>query len=165
MHICVFSRAPLTSERELNARARWATEICMRAGRGSGQAMEAQREAGLMATGTRGNIREVLSGGSDLDPPEEREYEESKPITLAEAGIDKHLDESQRAMVAGKIANLAHGVRSDRAANLPLLGESRTPIKQSDTAEMLNVGERCVRNAREVLAEGFPAEPDLSFLG
>jgi hypothetical protein len=72
-----------------NPAKRWPSNIQMRAVRGIGQAMEAQREAGLMAKGTRGNSQEVLSGGSDLEPPDEPE--EPKPITLAEAGIDKHL--------------------------------------------------------------------------
>jgi hypothetical protein len=35
-------------------------------------------------------------------------------------------------MVAAKIANLAHSVRSDRAANLPLLGEFQAPVKQAE---------------------------------
>jgi hypothetical protein len=73
-----------------------ATEIRMRAVRKIGQIMEAQREAGLMAKGTRGNIQEVLgnTGGSDQDPPVE------SPITLSEAGIDKHLADKARKFAA-----------------------------------------------------------------
>ena len=102
MHICVFSRAPLTSERELNARARWATEICMRAGRGSGQAMEAQREAGLMSKGAAapGNANWQRQRGSESDPRCENERDEPKTITLAEAGIDKHLADKARKFAA-----------------------------------------------------------------
>jgi hypothetical protein len=33
----------------------------------------------------------------------------------------RHLNESRRAMVAARLANLPHGVREDRAANLPVL--------------------------------------------
>lgn len=63
----------------------------------------------------------------------------------------RHLDESQRAMVAAKLATLGHGGdrRSDQAANLPV-------VTQPAAAGMLNVGERSVRNARAVLDKGAP---------
>lgn len=65
----------------------------------------------------------------------------------------RHLNESQRAMVAGKIAKLPHGGdrRSDQAANLPV--ESPT---QAQAAQMLNVSERGVRLARSVHEHGAP---------
>lgn len=80
----------------------WSTEIRMRAIRLLGQMMAAQREAGMMAIGTRGNIQEVVSGGSELDPPDDAlpEKEELKPITLADAGIDKHLADKARKFAA-----------------------------------------------------------------
>jgi hypothetical protein len=58
----------------------------------------------------------------------------------------RHLNESQRATIAAKIANLAHGGdrKSDQAANLPVL-------TQAAAAEMLNVSARSVRTARKVL--------------
>ena len=53
--------------------------------------MAAQREAGLMATGTKGQlVGKDASGGFVCNPPEE------KPITLAEAGIDKNLADRAR---------------------------------------------------------------------
>ncbi len=66
----------------------------------------------------------------------------------------RHLNESQRAMVAARIANIAHGGdrRSDQAADVPL--ETYT---QSDAAQLLNVGERTVREAKTLLRES-PAE-------
>jgi ParB-like chromosome segregation protein Spo0J len=63
----------------------------------------------------------------------------------------RHLDTSQRAMVAAALAKLPHGGdrRSDQAANLPL-------ETQSAAASLLNVGERSVRAAKTVIEEGVP---------
>jgi N6-adenosine-specific RNA methylase IME4/ParB-like chromosome segregation protein Spo0J len=68
----------------------------------------------------------------------------------------RHLDESQRAMVAAKIANLEHGGdrRPKQAANLPL----ETQVTQAEAASLVNVGERSVRDARKVIQN---AEPEL----
>jgi len=60
----------------------------------------------------------------------------------------RHLDESQRAMVAAKLANFEHG--GDR---------TKSPIgdlKQQQAADMLNVGKRTVERAREVIDDGAP---------
>lgn len=71
----------------------------------------------------------------------------------------RHLDESQRAMVAARIANLTHGGdrKSDQAANLPLdpAGEntkraSMGGVPQAEAASLLNVSERSVRAAKAV---------------
>ena len=60
----------------------------------------------------------------------------------------RQLNESQRAWVAAKLAKLAHGQRqSGQLAAVPTQGEAAT---------MLNVGERSVRRAREVLDHGAP---------
>ena len=59
----------------------------------------------------------------------------------------RHLSESQRAMVAAKLANMpAH--RPDKSANLP--------TSQDDAAEMLNVSPRSVRSAVKVQADATP---------
>jgi hypothetical protein len=79
----------------------WLTEIRMRAVPGIGQAMEAQREAGLMAKGAKAVPgTKGFSGGSDLDPPLALATDEPRPITLAEAGIDKHLADKARKFAA-----------------------------------------------------------------
>lgn len=59
----------------------------------------------------------------------------------------RHLNESQRAAVAEELANLPHGVRSDRSANLHFLIE---PISLEDAADLLNVSRRTAATARTV---------------
>jgi hypothetical protein len=76
---------------------RLATEIRMRAVRLLGQLMAKQRDAGMMAIGTRGNIREVLTGGSKVVPPD---MDKPAIITLEQAGIDKHLADKARKFAA-----------------------------------------------------------------
>jgi len=60
----------------------------------------------------------------------------------------RHLNESQRSIVAGRLAKLKDGQRQvGQLAEVPTQGEAAT---------MLNVGERSVRRAREVLDHGAP---------
>jgi hypothetical protein len=85
---------------------------------------------------------------------------------LASQGIDKnlahqartlggpkrrHLNESQRATVAARLANTLHGGdrRSNQAANLPV-------VSQPSAAAMLNVSERTVRDAVKVKTDAQP---------
>lgn len=60
----------------------------------------------------------------------------------------RHLDESQRAMVAARLATLRDGQRQ--------VGQLAEVPTQEAAAAMVNVGERSVRRAREVLAKGTP---------
>lgn len=62
----------------------------------------------------------------------------------------RHLSESQRMLVAGKLANLRDGQRADQAA------QTCAPVTQSAAAEMLNVSRRGVQLAREVIDRGSP---------
>jgi len=64
----------------------------------------------------------------------------------------RHLSESQRAMVAARIANLPHGGdrRSNQAANLPL------EIPQDTAARLLNISNRSLRHAKAVQRDGTP---------
>jgi N6-adenosine-specific RNA methylase IME4/ParB-like chromosome segregation protein Spo0J len=58
----------------------------------------------------------------------------------------RHLNESQRALVAAKLATLRDGQRADLVEGLPI----------GRASGMLNVGERTVARAREVLEHGAP---------
>lgn len=61
----------------------------------------------------------------------------------------RHLNESQRAMVAARAADMPQG--TNRYTIDRPIGRS---ISQSEAADMLSVGERSVRRARKVLDEG-----------
>lgn len=61
----------------------------------------------------------------------------------------RHLDESQRAMVAGRLANLDRGERADRSNDL-------SPVTQQAAAELLNVSVPSIKRAREVIEHGAP---------
>jgi ParB-like chromosome segregation protein Spo0J len=63
----------------------------------------------------------------------------------------RHLDASQRALIAARLATLGHGGdrRSERAANLPV-------PTQAEAADRLNVSERSVRDAVKVRDHGAP---------
>lgn len=74
----------------------------------------------------------------------------------------RHLTESQRAMVAGKLANLSAGENQHTVgrANLPDLIEPPqslpAPVSVARAAEMLNVSERSVKAARAVIERAVP---------
>lgn len=57
----------------------------------------------------------------------------------------RHLSESQRAIVAARLADMKQGARTDIA--------SIDAMSQSDAAELLNVGRASVQRAREVINE------------
>jgi len=58
----------------------------------------------------------------------------------------RHLDESQRAVIAARIANMPLGGALYRSANLP----TENHISQSDVAKMFNVSERTIRSVKAV---------------
>lgn len=61
----------------------------------------------------------------------------------------RHLTEPQRSMIAGAIANLNRGQRSD--SGIPL-----SAITQPDAAKMMNVSLDSVKQARKVAKQGVP---------
>jgi len=68
----------------------------------------------------------------------------------------RHLDESQRAMVAARVAILPHGVKKPRE-DAQICASS---VSQPDAAQMLNVSRRAVQHARKVLDAGSDALTD-----
>lgn len=68
----------------------------------------------------------------------------------------RHLDESQRAMVAARIANLGKGRPRFNPQICGFIEEKHPAVTQKQASNMLNVGERTVQHAREVLDEGAP---------
>ncbi len=87
--------------------------------------------------------------------PRFEEYKGDNPVGfIISANLRRrHLNESQRALVASKLATLSHGGdrRSDQAANLHL----EIP-KKSVAAAMLNVSERSLASAAVVRKHGTP---------
>lgn len=69
----------------------------------------------------------------------------------------RHLSESQRMMVAGRLANMQLGdnQHTSGSANLPTLPSSPL-VSQSQAASLLNVSERSVRTAKQVLTHATP---------
>lgn len=60
----------------------------------------------------------------------------------------RHLSESQRADVGGKISNLGSGGYKSKTANLR--------VSQSEAAKLLNVSERSINTAKKVQRDGAP---------
>jgi len=92
-----------------------------------------------LVPGAPGNIFEKFAGTE----AEALEYVLSKNLHR------RHLDESQRAMVAANLAGLKPGrPSSDKPANLPV-------YRQAEAAERLHVSERSVRDAHVVRERGI----------
>lgn len=104
----------------------------------------------------RNRYRACLAAGAEPRFEEFKGYD-ALSFVVSKNLKRRHLSEEQRAIVAGRVANLKHGVRSDRAANLPLLEEpAPPPVTQAEAAQLLNVSERSVRSAKAVLNHGAP---------
>lgn len=82
-----------------------------------------------------------------------REYTGNDPVAFVVSLNLKrrHLNESQRGMVAAKLANMSHGGdrKTDQAANLQL-----EHVTQTAAADLLNVSPRTVATAKRVQSDG-----------
>lgn len=86
--------------------------------------------------------------------PAFREYDGDDPTAFVISMNLKrrHLDESQRAMVAARLATLGDGQRADYAG-----ASNEAPVvTQASAAELVNVSRPSVQRARVVLQEGTP---------
>jgi ParB-like chromosome segregation protein Spo0J len=94
-----------------------------------------------------GRNRYRACGEAGIEPRFET-YEGPDPVAyVVSLNIKRrHLDESQRGMVAAKLATLRDGQRADLVEGLPI----------GRASEMLNVGERTVARAREIIDHGAP---------
>jgi ParB-like chromosome segregation protein Spo0J len=75
-------------------------------------------------------------------------FEEARDFVIDANLRRRHLDASQRAMIAAKLATLGDGQRQ--------IGKFADVPTQPEAAERLNVSERSVRDARRVLDHGEP---------
>lgn len=62
----------------------------------------------------------------------------------------RHLNESQRAMIGARLANMKSGTRTDLTS-----GQLATGLSNAEASEKLNVGERSIRRAKQVQKEGI----------
>jgi len=65
----------------------------------------------------------------------------------------RHLDESQRALIAGRISNLKSGQRKDHI-EAGSIDPAQPVVTRQEAADRLNVGDASVKRARKVLASG-----------
>ena len=89
--------------------------------------------------------------------PETREFpttQDALQFVLSANLHRRHLSESQRSLVAAKIANLSNGEQKRCSANL----QSMTKITQTEAAKTLNVSTRLVSEAKQVLASPTKAK-------
>jgi N6-adenosine-specific RNA methylase IME4 len=95
----------------------------------------------------RNRYRASLEAGS---PPLFRDYLGNDPIgfVVSKNLHRRHLTDSQRAMVAAKLATMRQGARTD----ISPIGE----MSQAKAAALLNVGKRSVERAAEVRDHGAP---------
>lgn len=103
-------------------------------------------------------VGEVLDGRNRLRAcidakvtPRFRRYESNDPVGfVVSMNIHRrHLDESQRGMIAARLAKLPKGVRAD--TSIGVSGKT-----QAQAADLLNVGQATVQRGRAVLDRGVP---------
>jgi len=93
----------------------------------------------------RNRYRACVEAGVE---PHFEEFDGEDPVAfvVSKNVARRHLDESQRALAAARIATLQKGANQHSP-----IGETRT---QAEAAQILNVGKRSVERARDVLDQG-----------
>jgi len=86
---------------------------------------------------------------------EEYEGDDALGYVIALNLSRRHLDESQRAMIGARIANMKHGQKKSDGRNLP-----SEAISNLDAAKRMNVSDFTVKKAKKVLKEGTPELQD-----
>jgi ParB-like chromosome segregation protein Spo0J len=93
--------------------------------------------------------------------PEFREWDGKGSLVAFVCSLNlhrRHLDESQRAMIAAQISNIPQGVRSDRAAKVINLDIRDAvcvdPVTVEEAAKMMGVGRESVQMARVIRRDG-----------
>jgi hypothetical protein len=99
-------------------------------------------ELGLNIDGFVRHIDAEVDGGSGRLNNDE----EALAFVISKNLVRRHLDETQRAMVAARLSGLKPGQHADQVQGLPI----------GRAAKMLNVGERSVARARKVIDKGDP---------
>ncbi|WP_394540145.1 ParB/RepB/Spo0J family partition protein [Lysobacter enzymogenes] len=118
--------------------------------RQNGQRRDIVLYEGLILDG-RHRYRACIECGIE---PRYSDYDGADPVAfvVSENVSRRHLSESQRAMVAAKLATLGNGQRPFTYANL-----HSSPVKRAQAAELLAVSPRMVAKASEVKKKGAPA--------
>jgi N6-adenosine-specific RNA methylase IME4 len=101
-----------------------------------------------------GRNRYIACNLADVQPDFAEWKDGSDPVAfvISKNLKRRHLDESQRAMVGARLANMPQGARTDieHSANLQ-------NVSQSSASEMLNIGTRSIASAKTVMDDGIPS--------
>jgi len=86
--------------------------------------------------------------------PRSQAYEGDDPVGYVVSAnlCRRHLNDSQRAMLAAKLANLRQGGASGQPASLPVAA----PVSQAQAARLVEVSVRSLRSAKQVSERGVP---------
>lgn len=99
-------------------------------------------------------VRQFPAQSADVEPIT-RQYEGQDPVGFVVSLNLKrrHLNESQRAMVAAEIANMKHGQNQHVKQDAQIC---RSSVSVGDAATLLNVSRSSIQRAREVRELGTP---------
>jgi hypothetical protein len=101
--------------------------------------------------------------------PADRPGVETPPLTKSSSSVPasfvismnlhrRHPNESQRAMIAAKLATLKSGQHAGSVPPKEGQQNYRPSLSAGEAAELLNVGKKTVSDAKKVLTDGTPAD-------